>query len=154
VFNSFITSFAQTGDGYLWLGSESGLMRFDGVRFMRWDPPAGQSLPSPYVRSLLAGRDGTLWIGTLTGLASWKNTTLTPHRQLDGQMINALVEEPDGTIWIASSTDSSTGQLCALHDADLQCAESGRRLGAVFSLHVDHGGVLWVGASTGLWQWK
>jgi len=41
-----ISSFAQTPDGYLWLGTELGLMRFDGVRGTRWLPPHGASLPS------------------------------------------------------------------------------------------------------------
>src|SRR5262245_35656628 len=61
-FKGYITSFAQTADGYLWLGSEFGLLRFDGVRFVAWQPPAGQSLPSNYIRSLRVASDGTLWI--------------------------------------------------------------------------------------------
>src|SRR5215813_3471 len=67
-----VVSIAQTPDGYLWLGSEFGLFRFDGVRSVLWQPPAGQHLQSSYVLRLLTARDGTLWIGTLNGLASWK----------------------------------------------------------------------------------
>ena len=43
---------AQTPDGYLWLGTEFGLLRFDGVRSVSWEPPAGQHLPSSEIRSL------------------------------------------------------------------------------------------------------
>src|SRR5690349_9600337 len=60
-----VRSIVQTPDGYLWLGTEFGLVRFDGVRFVSWTPPSGQRLPSTNIRSLLAARDGTLWIGTL-----------------------------------------------------------------------------------------
>jgi ligand-binding sensor domain-containing protein len=41
-----INAIAQTPDGYLWLGTEFGLIRFDGVRPVTWQPPAGQRLPS------------------------------------------------------------------------------------------------------------
>src|ERR1700758_813335 len=65
-----IFAMAQTPDGYLWLGGEFGLFRFDGIHFEAWQPPAGQQLPAaPY--SLLVTRDGTLWIGTFAGLATW-----------------------------------------------------------------------------------
>jgi len=59
---------AQTPDGYLWLGTEFGLLRFDGVRTVPWQPPADQHLPSSRITSLLAARDGTLWIGTSRGV--------------------------------------------------------------------------------------
>jgi ligand-binding sensor domain-containing protein len=63
---------AQTPDGYLWLGTEFGLLRFDGVRNVPWRPPPDQQLPSNQIRSLLATRDGALWIGTDKGLSRWK----------------------------------------------------------------------------------
>src|SRR5580765_2165571 len=71
-----VWTIAQTPDGYLWLGTEYGLLRFDGVRSVSWEPPAGQHLPNSEIRSLLVGRDGNLWIGTREGLASWKDGKL------------------------------------------------------------------------------
>ena len=68
-----ITSLAQTPDGYLWVGTEMGLLRSDGVRAVTWQPPAGQQLPGSLITSLLTAQDGTLWIGTFSGLASWKD---------------------------------------------------------------------------------
>src|SRR5262249_32134406 len=58
---SSIRAIAQTPDGYLWLGTESGLLRFDGVRPVPWQPPPDQHLPDTFIWSLLAARDGTLW---------------------------------------------------------------------------------------------
>ncbi len=87
-----VTSFAQTPDGYLWLGTEFGLLRFDGVRNVPWDPPAGEHLPSSYIRSMIAAHDGRLWIGTYKGLASWNDGKLTKYRELAGQTIDVLLE--------------------------------------------------------------
>src|SRR4029077_5232963 len=56
-----INAIAQTPDGYLWLGTEFGLVRFDDVRAVPWQPKEGL-LPSSYAGALLVARDGTLWI--------------------------------------------------------------------------------------------
>src|SRR6201986_469763 len=81
-FKGTIRAIAQTPDGYLWLGTEFGLLRFDGVKNVLWQPPPGQQLPSSHIFSLLAARDGTLWIGTSKGLASWKDGKLTQYAEL------------------------------------------------------------------------
>src|SRR5215471_8145268 len=77
-----IFSIAQTPDGYLWLGTEFGLVRSDGARLTEWQPPAGQRLPSQLTRTLLVARDGTLWIGTQKGLSSFKNGKLATYSEL------------------------------------------------------------------------
>src|SRR5262245_13295631 len=86
-----IRSFAQTQDGYLWLGTDRGLVRFDGVRAVAWQPPAGQRLPSNGINDLLVADDGTLWIGTTQGVASWKNGQLTRHDSLAGSFVSHLL---------------------------------------------------------------
>src|SRR5579864_6175166 len=66
--SAFIYSIAQTPDGYLWLATTDGLVRFDGVRFVHWRPKTGHTALLGVVRSLYPGRDGGLWIGTEAGL--------------------------------------------------------------------------------------
>lgn len=66
-----IYAIAQTPDGYLWLGSEFGLFRFDGTHNLLWQPPSGYHFPDG-INALMVSRDGTLWIGTFGGLVKWE----------------------------------------------------------------------------------
>ena len=59
-----ILALAQTTDGYLWIGTTAGLFRFDGLRFVRFEPQAGESLPSTRINRLVATHDGALWIAS------------------------------------------------------------------------------------------
>jgi len=149
-----IRSLAQTPDGYLWLGTEFGLLRFDGVRAVPWEPPEREHLRSTDIRSLKGARDGRLWIGTFDGLASWRDGKLTHYPELDGQVIEALLEDREGTIWVAGWAPS-VGRLCRIQRGKTECyGEDGRFGFGVTPLYEDGGGNLWAGATTGLWRWK
>ena len=149
-----VRSIAQTPDGYLWLGTEFGLLRFDGVRFVPWNPPPGQRLPSSNIRSLVAARDGTLWVGTLEGLASWKDGKLNTYSELAEQNVLTLLEDREGTVWVGTF-QVPNGRLCAIQRVNVQCYGSDGSLGQwVWSLYEDGEGRIWAGAETGLWRWK
>jgi signal transduction histidine kinase/ligand-binding sensor domain-containing protein len=149
-----IRAIAQTPDGYLWLGTEFGLLRFDGVRAVAWQAPLGDGLPSNDIRSLQGARDGRLWIGTFTGLASWKDGKLSHYTELDGQVIEWLLEDREGTIWVAGWAPT-VGRLCSIKSGKTQCyGDDGRFGNGVTPLYEDNGGSLWAGAINGLWRWK
>jgi len=113
------TSIAQTTDGYIWIGTIAGLLRFDGVRFVPWTPPAGKHLPNPSVLSLLGAKDGSLWIGTAAGLAQWKNGELVTFPEI-ATRVNSIYEDPDGTIWIARSR-TNAGAVCKVAASVATC---------------------------------
>jgi ligand-binding sensor domain-containing protein len=62
-----VPSIAQTSDGYLWVGTEDGLARFDGLKFTLYDSQTVSAFRSNFVMSLRVDRDGVLWIGTHGG---------------------------------------------------------------------------------------
>jgi signal transduction histidine kinase/ligand-binding sensor domain-containing protein len=151
----FPRTLTQTPDGYLWLGTDRGLLRFDGVRFVSWQPPDGHALPSDVVVELLSARDGTLWIGTTRGLVSWHAGTLTHYDRLAGDYVGALLEDRDGTLWAGTNGGTGTAKLCAIHHGSVQCFGGDGAFGRfILTLHEDDRRNLWIGAATGLWSWN
>jgi signal transduction histidine kinase/ligand-binding sensor domain-containing protein len=99
--SGFIYSIAQTRDGYLWLATTDGLVRFDGVRFVHWLPKTGHTELLGVVRSLCAARDGSLWIGTAAGLlGNIRGDDLATFSV--GAEAEALLEDGEGTLWVAT----------------------------------------------------
>ena len=100
-------SIVQDEDGYLWLGTDTGLFRFDGVRFVAWTPPESEPPLRGSVRSLLVARDGGLWIGygeagRAVRLHRGESRIYGESDGLPRAAVTAISEDPDGSIWAAS----------------------------------------------------
>src|SRR6202048_818849 len=99
--SAFIYSIAQTQDGYIWLGTADGIVRFDGIRFVHWRPKSGYTTLLGVVRTVCAARDGSLWVGTASGLVGHilgDDLTVSPV----GAQVEAILEDRDGTVWVST----------------------------------------------------
>lgn len=107
--NNAVFAITQTHDNYLWLGTGSGLARFDGVNCRVFGLKDG--LGSLQISALLEDRLGALWIGTAGGGLSryvqGQIETFTLKDGLPGMSINALLEDGQGNIWVGTATGLS-----------------------------------------------
>jgi ligand-binding sensor domain-containing protein/signal transduction histidine kinase len=129
-----VQALAQTQDGFVWLGTEVGLVRFDGNAFQVFDRNSRPALPGNDIRCLLASKDGALWIGTSEGLARWKDgvqSIFTIADGLPGNQIVSLQQDAQGEIWVETAsgwahsqgdrfTQTITGQAVPRGAAQLQ----------------------------------
>jgi len=147
----------QTPDGYIWIGTTAGLMRFDGVRLAAWKPPDGSQLPSPNIRALLAARDGSLWIGTDAGLSHWSHQNLVTYLK-EPALINAILEDQRGGIWVTRMRVSNAhGPLCQVSGSKSECyaVPDETSIGnCCVGLVEDSLGNLWTGTDTALLRWR
>src|ERR1700722_8056599 len=153
VFSGAPSTITQTTDGYVWIGTLAGLVRFDGVRFVSFAPPAGQHLPNPAVISLLGATDGSLWIGTASGLAQWKNGELLTFPETAGR-VNSIYEDRDGTIWIARSR-TTAGGVCKVAVSVATCYAPKDGVPPYAQVLIkDNLGFFLIGHPTGIVRWQ
>jgi ligand-binding sensor domain-containing protein len=159
-----VPTIAQDRAGFLWIATGDGLVRFDGYRFR----PQERDSPDPtarnlgWIRALLAGRDGRLWVGTeWDGLAVYDpaSESLTAcrhhHDRVGGVMptIRALVEDAAGGIWVGSEGggldrfDPGSGNFSHYRHSGQPGSLPDNRVQALL---IDRQGTLWVGTWAGL----
>jgi signal transduction histidine kinase/ligand-binding sensor domain-containing protein/CheY-like chemotaxis protein len=100
-----VNAILQTKDGYIWLGTQEGLVRFDGVRFTVFDKRNTPELATNHITSLLERHDGTLCVGTNRGLLTLKDGKFTFYGPQDGlteEMIWSLCEDSAGNLWVGT----------------------------------------------------
>ena len=148
-----VYSIAQDVTGYLWLGTDAGLFRFDGVTFLPWGELSDSPLPSYRIRALIASQDGGLWIGfrdrvgvirirdAMVGNYTWSSAKLS-------DIPTTIVEDRNGTVWVGGS------EGLYKHAGD-RWERVGQQDGfpegvAVDSAYTDGAGSLWVATAEGV----
>ena len=143
-----VQAFAQTQDGYLWIGTSGGLVRFDGSHFTVYERQNTPSLRENSVFCLMVSRDGALWIGTEGGgLARYAGGVFRLWSTRDGlsnDFVRTLTEDAQGRIW--AGTDN--GLLRLDGDRFVRIDDTPRIPAlAVHAIYQDRKGNLWVGGS-------
>jgi len=98
-----VNAICQTRDGYLWLGTEEGLVRFDGVRFTVFNDGNTPELKSKFIAALHESSDSTLWIGTNGGGLTSFHEGKFQHHPLEGLpagRVISIASGADGSIWV------------------------------------------------------
>lgn len=146
-----ILAIAQTPDGYLWFGATNGLVRYDGVRFVRFDivdpPPLDR-----WIRDMLVDREGTLWIARRQGLTRYKDgefITYSTAEGLTGGLALSITEDCYGSLWVGTGRyylhRFRNGTFTPINPAD------GMNARFVTDSLEDRNGILWIaGANDGL----
>jgi signal transduction histidine kinase/ligand-binding sensor domain-containing protein len=138
-----VQAFAQTSDGFLWLGTALGLYRFDGIRFGLFHSPFGDQLASTNIYSLFAPASGGLWIGyTIGGFSFLRDGKVTNYGEIafsTGSVFN-FAQDTNGVLWAATVRG-----LWKFHHSDWQHIgpEANVPPGEIQEARFDHEGILW-----------
>jgi ligand-binding sensor domain-containing protein/signal transduction histidine kinase len=149
-----VRALAQTSDGYLWVGNDDGVARFDGVRFVSFGLREG--LNSGPVQTLFGDSAGALWIGTAGGGLTCRNgqkfTTYTTRDGLPADSITAVAEDNDGCLWVGTKK----GLVLWRDGRQSPLNEAGEFQGkTITTLFKDKSGTMWLGAAgAGVFQFK
>lgn len=143
----------QTADGYLWVGTEGGLVRFDGVRFTPMALPPMTSNAVDRISALCEDRDGNLWIGSEEGgVILYSHGTFRRLTTRDGLLdnsISSLAVDSQDRVWVGSQQG-----LCRYNGPRFieVRAPDGSSLGVVSSIHSARAGNLWITTRSGIYQ--
>lgn len=143
---NYVRALAQTRDGYIWVGTDEGVSRFDGVNFFSLGPQEG--FQGGHVQVLCGDNHGALWIGSVdNGLNCWQEGKLRKFTMRDGlpsESITALAEDSNGSLWVGTRSGLAlwqNGHLASLSGAEIF---AGKLITTIFR---DHTGTMWVGAT-------
>ncbi len=146
-----VQAIAQTRDGYLWVGTLAGLVRFDGLNFTVFGSEVAPELQDASITALCSDHQGSLWIGTDgAGLVRLNGGAFSHYGKtngLAGDFLRAIYEAKDGALWFGTTTGMSRYR-------DGKFTSYARREGllsdVVRALHEDRVGNLWIATGGGL----
>ena len=154
-----VNAVTQTKDGYVWLGTPAGLVRFDGINFQLSDFKQAAQIRSSFVRSLSASRNDGLWLGLNLGSFAFcdgKDVTFRGKDEWGGSSLNvlSLLETRNGDLWVAAQT--LAGRLTPAGTLETILPPADRKDPFdVSAVYEDAHGRVWLGTTLkGLYYWQ
>lgn len=149
---SSVQTIAQTADGYIWVGTEAGLVRFDGMHFTVFDKSNTPALHSNQVTALLVDKNQNLWIGTHGGGISrflkGEQRRATHLPEANDLTVNALYQDKEGAVWAGTS---GAGLVRFMgQTVNSFTTANGLADNSVFAMAEDSSGAFWIGTYRGL----
>ncbi|HUK02437.1 MAG TPA: two-component regulator propeller domain-containing protein [Steroidobacteraceae bacterium] len=144
-----VQAIARTPEGYLWVGTQEGLARFDGVRFTVFDSENEPAIPNKHISALYVDRTGRLWIGTRSGVAVLDHGHFRRYDKVPGvnhAYVRTIVGDGAGQIWVG--TEIGLFLLESPRPEPFVVAEA-LRDAAVRTLCADSAGGLWIATGRG-----
>jgi ligand-binding sensor domain-containing protein/signal transduction histidine kinase len=140
----------QSSDGYLWIGTPNGLLRFDGITLTPFDTRETPGFPNNNVQALATSRRGGIWVGTEGGLVYLRDghaTTYTTANGLPNNVVRALHADRDDNLWIGMHG----GGVARFRDGrfDVYGTAQGLSNNVVRALLRDRNGDMWIGTDAG-----
>lgn len=154
--HSIINSVVQGQDGYLWIGTYVGLVRFDGVRFIHYTPADLPELGDGRIVSLFVAREGTMWIagerGWLVAYESGRTRVHLAGAETNSSPILSMAQDATATVWF----QTAAGDLGKVTPRGVEIAShvAGAMARSSRILISDSRGQIWVGTSGGLKLWR
>ena len=147
---SMITCLAQTREGYLWIGTQGGLIRFDGVKFLKFNTQNTREMKVNFITTLLADHNDMLWIGTRAGLVNFRDGhffLLKGSQLLSNDIIYSIFEDHGHQIWIGTGEE-----LICYRNQTFEQTKPDIPVGFndVYTITSDKKDNLWVGTASGL----
>ncbi len=142
-----VLSLAQGPQGYMWIGTESALARFDGVNFRSFVPVDTPALPGAWIQALYNDGHGNLWIGTYKGLARYRDGRFSrvPPAKNATPFVRDITTGPEGRIVVATRS----GLFSVRHGHMVRDSVLGHtRTEALLTRN----GTLWIGGVDAVWQ--
>ncbi|MCI0602185.1 ATP-binding protein [bacterium] len=151
-----VRAIVQTRDGYLWLGTQEGLVRFDGIHFTVFDRKNTKEIRHNAVRALCESKDGSLWIGTAGGgVLRYQNGKFQSYLTRDGllnDIVYSLFEDREGNVWIGTARGLNLWRNSKLDTDVITKSLSQDPIGSIYQ---DRQGHRWFGTWKGeLKCWK